>query len=209
MKELPKRIFVTGIDTNVGKTVASAILCHALQADYWKPVQSGSIEGTDSDFVKKVTCGNITIHPSAYCFKEPVSPHLAAALENTTIELEQIKLPDTQNRLIVEGAGGIMAPLNNEMVMLDLISELELPVIIVSKNYLGSINHTLLTCEMLHAAGVEILGIIFNGEPTPSSENFILSYTNLNMLGRIDNTTAITQQFIAEQAQKLLLSISA
>lgn len=203
MIALPKRIFVTGIDTNIGKTIASAILCEALKADYWKPVQSGSVEGTDSDFVKQHCFENIVIHPSAYCFKEPVSPHLAAEKENTRIEPDKIKIPQTNNTLVIEGAGGIMVPLNDESVILDLIVDWETPAIVVSKNYLGSINHTILTCEMLNAAGVEILGIIFNGEPTPSSEEYILNYTNLPMLGRIEQTEKVERKFIQTQAEKL------
>ncbi|MBX2909951.1 MAG: dethiobiotin synthase [Chitinophagales bacterium] len=203
MIALPKRIFVTGIDTNIGKTVISAILCEALKADYWKPVQSGSVEGTDSDFVRRHCFENIVIHPSAYCFKEPVSPHLAAKKENTRIEPDKIKIPQTKNTLVIEGAGGIMVPLNDESVILDLIVDWETPAIVVSKNYLGSINHTILTCEMLNAAGVEISGIIFNGEPTPSSEEYILNYTNLPMLGRIEQTEKVERKFIQTQAEKL------
>lgn len=203
MIALPKRIFITGIDTNIGKTIASAILCEALKADYWKPVQSGSVEGTDSDFVRQHCFENIVIHPSAYCFKEPVSPHLAAEKENIRIEPDKIEIPQTKNTLVIEGAGGIMVPLNGESVFLDLIVDWETPAIVVSKNYLGSINHTILTCEMLNAAGVEILGIIFNGEPTPSSEEYILNYTNLPMLGRIEQTEKVERKFIQTQAEKL------
>lgn len=202
MNKLPKQIFVTGIGTNVGKTVVSAILCEALKADYWKPIQSGSIEGTDSDFVKQHTSSTV-VHPSAYCFKEPVSPHLAAELENSLIEPEKIAVPATQNTLIIEGAGGIMVPINNESVILDLIVEWQVPVMVVSQNYLGSINHTILTCEMLHAAGVEILGLIFNGEENLSSQYFIENYTNLKVFGRIAQTSKVDKAFVEKQANLL------
>lgn len=202
MNLLPKQIFVTGIGTNVGKTVISAILCEALKADYWKPIQSGSIEGTDSDFVRQHTTSTI-VHPSAYCFKEPVSPHLAAELENSAIHLDAISIPSTANTLIIEGAGGIMVPLNHETTILDLIVEWQVPVMVVSQNYLGSINHTLLTCEMLHAAGADILGIIFNGEENLSTQKFIEEYTNLKIFGRIEQANKIDRIFVTQQAESL------
>jgi dethiobiotin synthetase len=203
MNQIPSKIFVTGIDTNVGKTVVSAIVCEALKADYWKPVQSGSIEGTDSEFIARHTTST-RVHPSAYCFKEPVSPHLAAALEHQTIETEKIILPSTQNTLIIEGAGGIMVPLNENKLILDLIIAWKIPVIVVSRNYLGSINHTLLTCKVLQQAETEVLGIIFNGPSNESSEKFILNYTRLKLLGNIPQAEQIEKSFIIHQAEQLL-----
>lgn len=200
---IPKHIFVTGIDTNIGKTVASTILCEALQADYWKPVQSGSIEGTDSDFVKRFSSENIVIHPSAYSFKAPVSPHLAAEMEQSDIRINQIKIPHSANTLIIEGAGGIMVPLNGSRLILDLILQWKTPVVVVSKNYLGSINHTMLTCEILKLHGANIMGILFNGAPNISTESYILKYTQLKNLGRIEPTKKITRNFIIAQAAKL------
>ncbi len=199
----PKNIFVTGIGTDVGKTIAATILCRALKADYWKPVQSGSSLGTDSHFVKQFTTENTTIHPSVYNLKAPVSPHEAAALENQTIEIEKIIPPYTLNKLVIEGAGGIMVPLNSETVVLDLIAEWQIPVVLVSQNYLGSINHTLLSCEMLHAAGVPIAGIIFNGIANEASENFILNYTNLPLLGKISMAKTINSDFIQAETIQL------
>jgi len=196
----PNRFFVTGIGTDVGKTVTSAILCKALHADYWKPVQAGGLDKTDSDFVKSF---GVQVHTETYKLNTPASPHHAAALEGKTIDTEKIILPETNNRLLIEGAGGVMVPLNEQELILDLIVQLNVPVIVVSQNYLGSINHTLLTCEMLNAAGVEILGIVFNGASTPSSEDWILNFTDLNLLGSIPLTEDVSKEFIDAQAIKM------
>lgn len=178
-----KNIFVTGIGTDVGKTVVSAILTEALQADYWKPVQSGSLEKTDSQRVGELISNPRTaFHPEAYLLQAPLSPHAAAALENVAIELSQIHLPQTANRLVVEGAGGLLVPLNDKHLVVDLIGHLQLPVVVVTANYLGSINHTLLTVEALKSRNIPVLGLIFNGEPTPASEDYILQYTGLPKL---------------------------
>ncbi len=196
----PNRVFVTGIGTDVGKTLVTTILCKALNADYWKPVQAGNLEQTDSDFVRSL---GIQVYPESYRLNTPASPHHAAALEGKTIDIEEIILPETSNRLLIEGAGGVMVPLNEQELILDLIIHLDVPVVIVSKNYLGSINHTILTCEMLNAAGVEISGIVFNGAPSPSSEEWILNFTNLNLLGNIPLAEKVSQEFIEAQAMKI------
>ena len=196
----PNCVFVTGIGTDVGKTVASVILCKALNADYWKPVQAGSLEQTDSDFVKRF---GVQAHTEAYKLNTPASPHHAAALEGKIIEIERIIFPETTDRLLIEGAGGVMVPLNEQELILDLIVQLNVPVIVVSQNYLGSINHTLLTCEMLNAAGVEILGIVFNGASTPSSEEWILNFTDLNLLGGIPFAEDVSKDFVEAQAIKI------
>jgi dethiobiotin synthetase len=198
--QFPNCFFVTGIGTDVGKTVTSAILCKALHADYWKPVQAGGLDKTDSDFVKSF---GVQVHTEAYKLNTPASPHHAAALEGKIIDLEKIVLPETNNHLLIEGAGGVMVPLNEQELILDLIVHLNVPVIVISKNYLGSINHTILTCEMLNAAGVEILGIIFNGASTPSSEEWILNFTDLNLLGNIPLTEEVSKAFVEEQAIKI------
>ncbi|MDW8273432.1 MAG: dethiobiotin synthase [Chitinophagales bacterium] len=203
MNSKQKRIFIAGIDTNVGKTVASAIICTALKADYWKPVQTGSIEGTDSDFIRYVCGGDVVVHASSYCYREPVSPHYAASLENDYIHIEKINIPETDNVLIIEGAGGLMVPLNEEFLLIDLIKRWNIPVLLVSKNYLGSINHTLLSCSALKATGLETLGILFNGVETPSSESIIEKYSQLPVLGRINQTENITKEFIYAEAERL------
>ncbi|AMM52489.1 ATP-dependent dethiobiotin synthetase BioD [Rufibacter sp. DG15C] len=179
----PKRYFVTGIGTDVGKTIVSAILTQALSADYWKPVQAGSLEATDTMRVQSLINNPTSVfHPEAYRLALPASPHLAAAQEGIEIDLEAIQLPKTENHLIVEGAGGVMVPLNKKELVLDLISKLNLEVILVSRNYLGSINHTLTTVEVLKSRNIPVAGIIFNGTSNPSTEEFISNYTHLKVL---------------------------
>ncbi len=202
--KFPQHIFITGIGTEVGKTVTSAIFCQALEADYWKPIQAGGLEFTDRHFVQsKLTNPQSKTIDEAHALKTAASPHVAAAIEEIHIEVGDINLPHTTNKLVVEGAGGVMVPINSDELMLNLILHLDIPVVIVSRNYLGSINHTLLTCEMLNTAGCEILGIIFNGEENKATEEFILNYTNLNCFGRIEQTEEVTSEFVTAQAVKL------
>lgn len=180
------KFFVTGIGTDVGKTIASAILTEALEADYWKPIQAGNIEDSDTITVKSLISNtNSVFHKEAYLLKTPASPHNAAAKENTEIDLNKIEIPFTKNKLIIEGAGGLMVPLNNDILVIDLIQKLDAEVILVSKNYLGSINHTLLSVEVLKQRNIPIKGIIFNGEKYKEGEDFILNYTGLKKIGHI------------------------
>src|SRR5690606_25618839 len=141
---------VTGIHTGTGKTVASAILCKALAADYWKPIQAGDTHQTDSDNVRSlVDDSSFIIHPEAYLLPYPLSPDISARKAGITINLDNINIPHTRNNLVIEGAGGLMVPLNDKHLLIDLISKLEAEVILVSRHYLGSINHTLLSIEAL------------------------------------------------------------
>ncbi|MDQ4140136.1 MAG: dethiobiotin synthase [Bacteroidota bacterium] len=178
-----RNFFVTGIGTDVGKTVVAAILTEALQADYWKPVQSGSLDHTDTDTVKELISNQrTTFHPEAYRLQLPASPHQAADAENITLDPNKIQLPKTDNNLVIEGAGGLMVPLNSSFLIVDLIAQLKAEVILVSRNYLGSINHTLLSIECLRQRQIPIMGIVFNGQPNPASEDFILAYSGLTKL---------------------------
>lgn len=195
--------FVTGIGTDIGKTVVSATLVEALRADYWKPVQCGNLDFTDTDFIKEYTIHHETIHPEEYLFLEPVSPHLAAKLDNKIIDFQHIKLPKSNNYIIVEGAGGLLVPLTHEYLIIDLIIKLQLPVILISMNYLGSINHTLLTIASLKQKNIEIAGIIFNGEPNIETENFILNYTGIKLLGKIPKADTMSKGFIVQQADQI------
>lgn len=196
--------FVTGIGTDVGKTIVSAVLAEAIQADYWKPIQCGGLEYTDTQRVKNLISNSKTrFFDESYCFKNPLSPHAAAKLENTEIDINNIILPQTPNNLIVEGAGGLMVPLNNNFLMIDLIKKFELTVILVSKNYLGSINHTLLTTEVLKLHNIPIAGIIFNGIENKESESFIKNYTQLKIYGRVEYEDVIDKGFIKRNAEKL------
>ena len=195
--------FVTGIGTDIGKTVVSAVLVEALHADYWKPIQSGNLDFTDADFIKEYTIHHENIHSEEYLFSEPVSPHLAAKFDNKIIDFQHIKLPKSNNYIIVEGAGGLLVPLSQEYLIIDLIIKLQLPVILVSMNYLGSINHTLLTIASLKQKNIEIAGIIFNGEPNIETENFILNYTGIKLLGKIPKADTMSKGFIAQQADQI------
>jgi len=200
-----KRYFVTGIGTDVGKTVAAAILTEALQADYWKPVQAGGLDFTDTDMVKSlVSNAKSVFHPEAYRLKMAASPHKAAAAEGIEIDVHGLKLPETQNNLIVEGAGGLMVPLNKRYLVLDLVQQLGLEVILVSRNYLGSINHTLLTAEVLRYRKVPVAGIIFNGEENQTSEDFIVKYTGLRRLPSIRQEADFCQEAVAEYAKTFI-----
>lgn len=195
------KYIIAGIGTEIGKTFISSILTEALEADYWKPIQSGTLEFTDTDTVRSLISNNKTVfHPEAYRLKEPMSPHAAARIDGIEIELSKFELPQTNNSLIVELAGGIMVPLNNRETNLDLIKKLNIPVILVSKNYLGSINHTLLSVEILKLNHINVKGVIFNGEQNKSSEDFILNYTKLDFLGRIDFEKNISKDVVKKYA---------
>ncbi|MBA9077779.1 MULTISPECIES: dethiobiotin synthase [Rufibacter] len=198
----PKRYFVTGIGTDVGKTVAAAILTQALQADYWKPIQAGNLEDSDTHAVQRLVTNPVsTFHPEAYKLQMPASPHTAAAAEGIRISLDEIQAPATKNHLVVEGAGGLMVPLNNNDLVIDLIQQLGLEVILVSRNYLGSINHTLSAVEVLKYRKIPVAGIIFNGVPNASTEDFILYYTKLLRLPTIFWEDEFTPDVITGYAQ--------
>lgn len=176
-------IIIAGIHTGIGKTLCSAILCEALGYDYWKPIQAGDLDNSDSIFIKNhVSNLKCTIHQEAYRFQTAASPHFAADTEGVVIEKEKLKLPLTNNNLIVETAGGIMSPLGKNFLNIDLIKHLNLPVILVSENYLGSINHTLMSVFALKQQQIPIKGIVFNGDVVQSSVDFILEYTELPLL---------------------------
>src|SRR5436190_2996295 len=179
------KVFITGISTDVGKTVASAIITEALEADYWKPVQAGDLDNCDSNKIKSLISNKKTkIHPNSYQLNTPASPHLAAELDQIVIDLKEIKEPTTENHLVIEGAGGIFVPLNNTDSVIDLIQP-DYKVVLVSRHYLGSINHTLLTIEALHNRKINVAGIIFSGDENKSTESIILSKTDIPFLGRI------------------------
>ncbi len=195
-----KRLFVTGIGTEIGKTVISAILTEALKADYWKPVQSGDLHNSDSMKIQVLTSFDVNLHPETYQLNTPASPHHSAAVDGIEIDLNRFQLPETTNHLIVEGAGGLHVPLNDKELIIDLIKQLNIPVVLVSQNYLGSINHTLLSIEALQKRDIPIEGIIFNGKKNKSTEEVICSYTGIKCLGNIEETQEVTQGFIQKQA---------
>jgi dethiobiotin synthetase len=202
MKMTQNRLFITGIGTGIGKTLVSAIVTEALNADYWKPVQAGSLEFTDSDFVKaNITNKKSAIHPEAYILKTPMSPHAAAEIEGVDLQLKNIIAPATKNTLIIEGAGGLLSPFNNQHQMADLITHLEAQAILVSQNYLGSINHTLLTYNELLRRNIKIAGIVFNGEKNESTQNLILEITGLNPLMHILPEKTISPEIITKYSK--------
>lgn len=180
------RLFVTGIGTEVGKTIIAAILTEALEADYWKPIQAGDLQHSDTHRVKALVTNNRSIfYKEAFCLQQPMSPHAAAEKDGINIHLSDIRAPKTNNHLIIEGAGGLMVPLNYEDCIIDLIPKLDCEVVLVSRNYLGSINHTLLSIEALQKRGILIKGIIFNGAENKETEKVILKMTNVSLLGRV------------------------
>jgi dethiobiotin synthetase len=171
-------LFITGIGTGIGKTIVSAILVEKLKADYWKPIQSGDLDNSDTLMVKSLVSNNVTVfHPEAYRLTQPYSPHKSAKLDGITIDPAKIILPQTDNQLIIEGAGGLMVPLNDNFLMIDLIKQFDAEVVLVSKNYLGSINHTLLSIEALKTRGIVLNSIIFNGDSDTESERIIGLHT--------------------------------
>jgi dethiobiotin synthetase len=197
------KYIIAGIGTEIGKTFISSILTESLQADYWKPIQSGALDFTDTDTVRSLISNEKTVfHPEEYRLNQPMSPHAAAAIDGVVIELSKFQLPQTDNYLIVEVAGGIMVPLNDQETNLDLIKKLNIPVILISKNYLGSINHTLLSVEVLKMNDIAIKGLIFNGEQNKYSEDFILNYTKLECLGRVDFEENIDRNVVSKWANK-------
>lgn len=202
-EQFPSQFIIAGIGTEIGKTVVSAILVEALQADYWKPVQSGALDDSDTETVRSLISNSVSqFHPEVYRLSEPLSPHAAAEIDNVRIDLSTIVLPKTSNALVVELAGGLMVPLNDRELNLDLVQQLGLPILLVSRNYLGSINHTLLSVDACRNRNIPILGIIFNGPTVTSSESFILTYTNIPCLGRIGQETQLTRDVIRNYANQ-------
>lgn len=185
---MPSRFFVTGTDTSVGKTIASALLCAALDATYWKPIQTGSSEGTDRRTVTRVAeLPRTKVIPEAYCFAPPVSPHLAARRANKRIDIGTIQMPrlPSAENLIVEGAGGVFVPINEKELMTDLMRHLKLPVILVARSSLGTINHTTLSLAALRLARIEVRGVIMVGKPNIENRKAIEHYGRTQVIGTI------------------------
>jgi dethiobiotin synthetase len=194
------KIFITGISTDVGKTITSAIIVEALEADYWKPIQAGDLDNSDSHKIKsQISNTKSQIFGNSYKLNTPASPHLAAEIDGITIDLKQINEPKTNNHLVIEGAGGIFVPLNEKDSIIDLIQP-DYKVIVVSRHYLGSINHTLLTIEAIKNRGFEVSGIIFSGSENKSTEDLILNKTGIKCIGRIDEEPYFDQNVIREYA---------
>ena len=197
---MQNHIFITGISTEVGKTISSAIVVESLKTDYWKPIQSGELENSDTMKVQQLISNTETqFFPNAYGFHFPASPHFSAELENITIEMDKIIRPETKNNLVIEGAGGLFVPLNKKKSIIDLILPSD-KVILVSRHYLGSINHTILSIEALKNRNISVSGIIFSGKQHLSTENWIKEYTNIPIIGRIDEEPYFGKNIIKEYA---------
>jgi dethiobiotin synthetase len=206
---MTRTYFITGTGTGVGKTVCSAILAEALGADYWKPVQAGFEDGTDAGTVRAfLENSQSRIHPEIYCLRLPASPHIAARKEGLRIDLQRIMDAYAEIRagssrtLLVEGAGGLMVPLNESETILDLIKRMGAEVILVSRNYLGSINHSLLTARVLTNAGIPVRGWLFTDD-FMSYEDEISAWTGIPVLARIPGTASVNRSFILQEAHRL------
>ena len=200
---MPQRFFITGTDTGIGKTVVSALLCAALDAIYWKPIQTGTREGTDRNTVIKLAQlpRNRTL-PEAYRFAPPVSPHLAAIRAGVRIDFGKITMPRIPSRenLIAEGAGGVLVPINKKQLMIDLMVHLKLPVVLVARTSLGTINHTLLSLTVLRAASLQIAGVVLVGKKNLDNHKAIEHYGKIPIIGFVPplaklNRTTLLQVF--------------
>jgi dethiobiotin synthetase len=189
----PEQFFITGTDTNVGKTIVSALLTIGLQAAYWKPIQSGLEPMTDTDYVRFITDLDAShFIPERFRLTQPLSPHASAAIDQIEIKLSDFQLPRSAHaHLIVEGAGGLLVPLNSQDLMIDLIKALNLPVCLVARSTLGTINHTLLSLAQLRQADIPILGVILNGESNPINREAIAHYGKVRILGELDKLPSV------------------
>lgn len=204
-----KRIFITGISTNVGKTIASAIITEALEADYWKPIQAGDLGYSDSHKITELISNKKTVvHQNSYALTTAMSPHAAADIDGISIEIEAIREPATTNDLVIEGAGGLLVPINGEETILDIIQP-HYKVVVVARHYLGSINHSLLTIGWLQQQGFDV-SVLFSGNEHLTTEDIILSKTGVRSIGRIGEETGFSQEVIKKYAsdfKRVLLSL--
>jgi dethiobiotin synthetase len=187
-------IFITGTDTNIGKTLVSSWLCLHTLYDYFKPIQTGAEQGTDSASVANLTLAKIW--PENFIYKTPLSPHLSARIENKEIDVNKIILPKTKN-LIVEGAGGVMTPINAKYLMIDLINMIGLPTIVVASSKLGTINHTLLTLQALKTKAIEVLGVIVSGQKNADNCQAIEYYGKTKVLAQLPHLAQINTASLA------------
>ena len=188
------RIVVSGTDTGVGKTVFSAALAGALDGYYWKPMQSGLDEETDSQTVSRLSgLAAERVWPEAYRLRTPVSPHLAAELDGITIDHRALEVPHTDRPLVIEGAGGLLVPLTRDVTYLDLMARWRLPVVLCARTALGTINHSLLSIEALRARDVAILGVSFIGDENVETERIIIDMGRVKRLGRLSHVTPLTR----------------
>lgn len=186
------RVFVTGTDTDAGKTVACAWLCLHSGADYWKPVQSGYPPDRDADAVARIS--GARAHLERHLLRQPLSPHEAARLDGVRIELDDFSVPATSRPLVMEGAGGVLVPLNDRHTMLDLMARLAAPVIVAARSGLGTINHTCLTLMALRSRHLPVLGVILSGEPNPANRAAIERFAGVRVLAEIPRLEPLTRE---------------
>jgi len=198
------RYFISGIGTNVGKTLVSAILCEGMQADYWKPIQCGVEEGRDKDIVKKLISNSKSVcHDEAFLLKEPASPNIASKKENIKITIDELKIPQTLNKLCIEGAGGPLVPFNDNYFVIDIAKQNGLAVVLVVNSYLGCINHSLLCIDYLINNNFKLHGLILNGDFDEAVKNSITNYKRIPILAEIPQVKNPDKKFVSEQASNL------
>ncbi|BCH27153.1 ATP-dependent dethiobiotin synthetase BioD [Mesorhizobium sp. L-8-10] len=196
---MTKRIVITGTDTGIGKTVFSAGLTGLLDGFYWKPVQSGLDEETDSQVVERLAglpMGRIL--PEVYRLKEPLSPHRSAELDGVAIDVAELSLPDLPGPIVIEGAGGLMVPLNRRTKFIDIFAQWRVPVILCARTKLGTINHTLLSIEALRARSIPLIGIAFIGDEVADTQRTIVEFSGVRQLGRLPLLDPLTSGTLRE-----------
>lgn len=200
---------VLGIHTGVGKTVCSAIIAEALQCDYWKPVQAGDLENSDTIRVQRMVSNtNSRIHPEAYRLTQPMSPHAAAAIDGVQYGLADFSVPESKNSVLLETAGGVMSPLSDTATMVDLVKHLGLPAILVVRHYLGSINHSMLCLEVLRAKGIPLLGVVISGLRNEASESFLRTYGGVSRMAYAAEVKEESAAEVTKAAELLAPQIS-
>ena len=207
-----KGFFITGTDTGVGKTFFASILMKKYNFDYWKPIQTGKFTENDTLYIKKkLGIENNRFHKPIYTFKKPLSPHLASRYEKISISIKKIKKPNTIKPLIIEGAGGVLVPLNKKNLIIDLIKKFRLPVIIVSKSILGTINHTLMTLEILKKNKIKVFGVVLNNVKNKKEGNdnakSIETFGKIKVLTQISSVNPITKKRIEILSKKEFINV--
>jgi dethiobiotin synthetase len=199
-----KGLFITGIGTDVGKTIASAVITKALEADYWKPVQCGDLDNSDSIKIARLTV--LETLSEAFKLNAPMSPHAAADLEGVELNIDKIEVPQTHKTIVVEGAGGIMVPLNSRETYLDLMLKLNLPVVLVTRHYLGSINHTMLSWKVLKETGLNVVALVISGKAHETTESHFATQMDVPFI-RINELVELNPETSATEAERLKSNI--
>jgi dethiobiotin synthetase len=198
-----KGFSIVGIGTDVGKTIVSAIVSEALGATYFKPIQAGDLDNSDSIKIRELCSEKVTVAPEIFRLNTPMAPHGAAKIDGVSMRVSDIEFPRTDDFLVLEGAGGLLVPINEEKEsLLDIYKKAHLPVILVSRHYLGSINHTLLTIDHLKSHNLQIAGIVYVGDENEVTESIIERFTEIKVIARIPLVDQITPDFIKEESKK-------